>query len=219
MKKLLSRAHWEIAKGSVEQNINYCSKQDPSPFIKGTPPMNQKQKGDCNKRRYEEAFQAAKEGRIEDIPKDILTRHYNTYLKIQRDYQPTPQPLEDTCGIWIHGDPGVGKSHEVNQKYPDAYQKNLNKWWDGYRGQDVVWLDEVAPEHAAWIVPFLKKWADKFPFPAESKGSQLQIRPKMIIVTSNYSLDDMGLTAVDYNALARRFSQRRKTAREVRVLA
>lgn len=218
MKKLSPRAHWEIANGTAEQNITYCSKQDKTPFTKGVPPMSQKEKGEMNKRRYEEAFVAAQEGRIEDIPKDMLTRHYNTYLKIQRDYQPKPPNLEDTCGIWIHGQPGVGKSHEVNEKYPGAYQKNLNKWWDGYRGEEVVWLDEVSPEHAAWIVPFLKKWADKFPFPAESKGSQLQIRPKKVIVTSNYSLEDLGLSAVDYDALARRFSQRKKNAREIKVL-
>lgn len=37
LKKDFPRAHWEKAKGSSEQNIAYCSKEDKFPFKKGTP--------------------------------------------------------------------------------------------------------------------------------------------------------------------------------------
>lgn len=39
LKKLIPRGHWEIAMGTTEQNILYCSKEDKTPFIKGSVPL------------------------------------------------------------------------------------------------------------------------------------------------------------------------------------
>ena len=116
-----------------------------------------------------------------------------------------PEAIQGTCGLWIHGDTGTGKSHSVITQHPDRYIKPLNKWWDGYQNEVVVHLDELAPSHAQWIAPYLKKWADKWPFDAETKGSSIQIRPELVVVTSNYALCDMGFSQEDLPALERRF--------------
>lgn len=121
-----------------------------------------------------------------------------------------PEPLSTVCGLWIYGDTGTGKTHSVVMQHPDRYIKPLNKWWDGYQGEDVVHLDEVAPDHAKWMAPFLKKWADRWPFDAETKGSAIQIRPRLVVVTSNYSLLEMGFQENDLPALQRRFREVRK---------
>jgi hypothetical protein len=42
---------------------------------------------------------------------------------------------DNVRGIWYWGAPGTGKSREARAKYPDAYLKAQNKWWDGYTGQ------------------------------------------------------------------------------------
>lgn len=47
--------------------------------------MSQEGKGAANKRRHEEAFQAAKDGRFEDIPSDLRLRFYSTFKR----YVPT----------------------------------------------------------------------------------------------------------------------------------
>lgn len=124
-----------------------------------------------------------------------------------KDSMKKPDPMSTVTGLWIYGPTGTGKTHSVVTQHPDRYIKPLNKWWDGYQGEDVVHIDEISPEHSKWIAPFLKKWADKWPFDAEVKGGAKQIRPKLIVVTSNYSMQDMGFHENDIPALARRFRQ------------
>ena len=46
--------------------------------------------------------------------------------------------------------------------------KCRNKWWDGYDGEDVVLLEEIAPEHKE-LCQELKIWAQERPFRAEIK--------------------------------------------------
>jgi hypothetical protein len=121
-----------------------------------------------------------------------------------------PDAIDSTCGLWVYGDPGSGKSHAVITQHPDRYIKPLNKWWDGYQGEDVVHMDELEPSHAPWIAPYLKKWADKWPFDAEVKGGAMQLRPKLIVVTSNYCMEDMGFDDISLKALQRRYVQVKK---------
>ena len=53
---------------------------------------------------------------------------------------------------------------------------------------------------------FLKKWADRYSFDAEVKGSKLIIRPERIIVTSNYSIEEVFCDDIMMqNAIKRRF--------------
>jgi hypothetical protein len=148
LKREIPRAHLEVAKGSPTQNYEYCTKEDEEPFEFGERPADTGKKGgEANKRRFEEAFTAAKEGRLDDIDADILTRYYRTYKQIKTDYAQMPEDAEDVTGTWLWGEPGVGKSRRAREENPGAYLKNCNKWWDGYQDQPAVIIDDFDKTH------------------------------------------------------------------------
>ena len=95
--------------------------------------------------------------------------------------------------LWIHGHTGSGKSTWAHRTYPDAFTKPFTKWWDGFQednpGHQVVILDDLHPKWSG--KELLKNWADRFAFMAEIKGGSMLIRPKRIIITSNYTPDQV----------------------------
>ena len=106
--------------------------------------------------------------------------------------------------LWLTGDPGTGKTKYAWEHYPDLYVKAINKWWDGYHNQETVLLDDWDPRHEM-LTQHLKTWADRYPFRGECKGSSLMARPKRIIVTSNYTIEQCFQNPEDVEAIKRRF--------------
>jgi len=104
---------------------------------------------------------------------------------------------------WHYGPTGTGKSRSVRNRYPRAYIKGNNKWWDGYNNQDVVIIEEMGPNQ---IGPHhMKLWCDHYPFSAETKGGSVFIRPKKLIVTSNYHPKEIWEGSKDLDPILRRF--------------
>lgn len=99
-----------------------------------------------------------------------------------------PATLPELDNEWHYGKTGMGKSRNVRERFPEAYIKGNNVWWDGYDGQETVIIEEMGPKQIG--AHHMKKWCDHYPFSAESKGSSVQIRPKRLLVTSNYSIED-----------------------------
>jgi len=182
--KDLPRAHLLIAKGSSLENRNYCSKEGDFHEV-GDRPLAPSEKGQMEKDRFEKAWELAKEGKIEEIDADIRLRYLNTLEKIPLKYGPRPTPNPTLENRWIWGPTGSGKSRGAALLYPGAYYKMCNKWWDGYKGEETVIIEDLDVKHNH-LAHHLKIWGDHNPFIAEMKGSATMIRPKRIIVTSNY---------------------------------
>lgn len=68
----------------------------------------------------------------------------------------------------------------------------------------MVLIDEFSPRQAV-LIDHLKTWADRYPIRAETKGSSAVIRPKVIVVTSNYSIEKCFPDEEDQDAIKRRF--------------
>jgi len=209
--------HLEPAIGTTAQCVTYCSKEG-WPTEHGVRPMDRKEVGADYSQKYADAIASAKAGCLDEVAPGLYLKFYSTLRRIQKDHMIKPESLSGTCGLWIYGPSGSGKTHSVVNAYPDRYITPLNKWWDGYQQEEVVHLDEVAPTHTQWIAPYLKKWADKWPFDAEVKGGAMQLRPQKLIVTSNYSIDQMGFAPEDLDAIKRRYVEVHKVDREQTIL-
>lgn len=79
-----------------------------------------------------------------------------------------------------------------------------NKWWEGYCNQDVVLIDDVGMTHL-WMGDFLKTWGDRYAFRAEIKQDSIVARPKKIIVTSNYTPQELWPDKSVHEPIMRRF--------------
>lgn len=207
VRKLLgTRCHIEAMAGTSFQAAEYCRK-DEDYWEQGDLPMDKAAIGKKEKKRWEEAWEHAKKGEVEEIDPDIRVRMYSTLKRIEKDYQTPVEDAPDVTGEWIWGVAGVGKSRLARQENPGAYTKAVNKWFDGYQGEEVVIIDDIDPSHN-YIAYYLKIWSDRYAFIAEIKGGGVRIRPKKIIVTSQYPIEEVFQEEATREALNRRFKVR-----------
>jgi len=117
-------------------------------------------------------------------------------------HKPDSVPMDNE---WIYGRPGIGKTRGVLERFPDAYEKDKSKYWNGYTDQETVLIDDLEQDEK-FMLGQLKKICQEKPFMAEDKFGQLRpVRPKKIIVTSNFHFDQIWTQPLDIEALARRF--------------
>lgn len=203
MKKLHPTAHWEVAKGTSEEAATYC-KKDGKFTERGSFPKSASEIGKAEKERWALARASAKRGRFEEVPDDIYIKYCRNLHFISSQHQVNPDSLPELDNWWYCGETGSGKSLTARNENPGYYEKNTNKWWDGYVAQDVVIIEEWNPD-LKMLGNHLKKWADHHPFSAEIKGGTISIRPKKIIVTSNYSMEECFPDKSVLEPLKRRF--------------
>lgn len=156
------------------------------PWEFGTKPVKRNSKTD-----WEEVKKNAKEGNLDSVPADIYVKHYHTLKAIAKDnLTPVRREKARECH-WYWGASGTGKSRAAFALAEAYYPKTQNKWWDGYKGEKLVILDEFDEEHKC-LGPHLKKWADPWtPFIGETKGGGIAPDYDLFVVTSNYSLEEL----------------------------
>lgn len=201
VKEFLPRAHWEQQRGTHSQAIEYCKKDgDWSEW--GTMPRGPS----GQKETWKEVLQLARAGSIEEIEDKYPAIFIRYHAKLCSLYKPEyPLILDILENEWWYGKTGTGKSRDLWRLYPKHYQKSLNKWWDGYANEEIVAIEEWSPKNEV-TSSLLKIWADRYPFTAEVKGGTLQkVRPKKVIVLSNYSIEECFVNNQDLEPIKRRF--------------
>jgi len=208
--KFLPRAKLIKANGTADQSYVYCSKD--GDFVEyGNRPMSAEERnhkgGQGNKERYSRAIKLAEEGKAEEVKEDDPQLFLQYGPRLASLHQPDTRPIDGSLEHeWWVGPTGTGKSRLLWELYPDHFPKALNKWWDGYKHQEIVAIEEWSPKNDC-TASALKRWADRYPFPGEVKGGTLhKLRPKKIIVLSNYTPQQCFLNSEDMEPILRRFT-------------
>ena len=148
---------------------------------------------------WTEILNHAKCGRLESIPGDIQVRYYGNLKRISSDNM---QPVAIERKVEVYWGPtGVGKSRKVWEKAGlDAYPKDpRSKFWDGYRNQQNVVIDEFRGDID---ISHVLRWFDRYPVIVEVKGSSTVLMATHIYITSNidprkwYAIDEATIEAL-----------------------
>ena len=125
--------------------------------------------------------------------------------------------------VFIHGNSGISKTEAVrrvleglkatNKEY-DYYCKmsGFSKWWEGYDNQPITWIDEIglASEYNAGQIALQVKslFLNKNPQRVEVKGKSLNFDFKLVIMCSNYTVEEVvsSMKDQDQEAVKRRFT-------------
>lgn len=176
VKLKLPRAHIEITKGTPQQNIEYCSKQEIL-FQDGEPPA-QGKRNDLTAIREAVQNQETMSNIILNYPPNYQSLRYaetiQKYLENPRQEKPRVE--------WYYGKTGTGKTRTAYEKLSNAYFKDGTKWWNGYDQHEHVIIDDFRPEQIHFQE--LLRLLDRYPHQVETKGGSRQLRAKHIIITT-----------------------------------
>lgn len=202
--KLDEKTH--IEKAIMKDNARaYCMKEETrieGPWEFGQIPIKRNSHTD-----WKEVWELSKKGQIEKIPESIRVIHYNKIKQIEKDYL-IHEDCQHLRGFWIYGPAGSGKSRWVREhvKRIDLYPKLANRWWDGYKNQKVVVLDDFMPENKN-LTQSLKIWSDRYGCILEIKGGAVSAKYEWFIITSQYQIKEIFTDQRDYDAISRRFQE------------
>lgn len=194
------RGHYELSRSNAANDYVWkeATRVEGSQFEFGRLPFKRNSQQD-----WDQVWEWAKEDQIELIPAQIRVQHYRTLEYIAAKYC-RPVGREKLVHVYW-GSTGTGKSKTAwDEATLEAYPKDpRSKFWDGYRGQRNVVIDEF---RGAIDISHILRWLDRYPVIVEVKGASTVLRPKEIWITSNLHPRDWypGLDPETYQALERR---------------
>lgn len=166
---------------------------NPEHFEKGTIPEQGKRN---DLKEFHDAIKSGKRGRDLSVDHLEVRAKYpklETTLIQEEDEAKAIQMFRDGFCPEVHvrwGEPGTGKSRYVYDKHDaeSIYELNLGDgckqsvWWDGYRGQEVILINDFDGE-LGW--KYLLRLLDRYPFRMQIKGSHCWRLCKYIYITAN----------------------------------
>lgn len=162
---------------------------------------------------WDECFENAKKAKFDDIPADVKIRCWNQFQGIAKYYL-SPEDRGEVISHIYWGVSNSGKTHLAKQESgyftnpDDVYMKiPSTKFWDGYRGQKNVIIDEFDGQIN---LAHLKVWCDPSgtACQVEIKGGAVPLVATRFWITSNRDWREWYAPQAgpnDYDAMKRRF--------------
>lgn len=203
--KRFPSTHFEVSRGSLSQNITYCSKEGGSDAFTFGVGLEQGARSDL-------ADVSSRILQGEPII-DIIRSQPEIYVRYARgleqlSFRTAARRDYKTRVLWFYGSTGTGKSYTANQLAPSAYWKEgTTKWWDGYDGVSDVIIDDYRRDLCTFAQ--LLRLFDRYPLHVESKGGSIQFAARLIIISTPKSPKDTweGRTEEDLAQLLRRIDE------------
>lgn len=189
VKKLFhSTTHLEVAKGTDEENIVYCTDRTKKVLASYQPLKFGTFEAQGKRTDLVDIYESGKAGTLKLEPATLPTaaRYPRFFEKCLSLYRPG---LRDIKVSYIWGPTGTGKTRGVYEAYPDVYAlfSTSPEWWDGYDGQSVVLFDDFRgdlPCHR------MLRLLDRYPIQVPVKGGSVALRATEIIITANIPPED-----------------------------
>lgn len=179
---LHGRAHFEARRGKAQQAADYC-KKDGQFFEEGK--ISQSKQG--HRTDLDEIKQEIEEGADELT---IAENHFHKWIIYRRSFEAYrglvhgPRLRPELAVFVLYGDAGTGKTRFVVEREPQlwiSWDPTL-KWFDGYRGEEAVLLDDY---RGGADFSFLLRLLDIYPLRVPIKGGTCPFNAKRIYITSN----------------------------------
>lgn len=180
-KNINNAVHAEPRRGSQDDAIKYCTKEDTrveGPFEQGTI------KAQGARTDLDNVAELCKK---KTPIKEIANEYPTTYIKYHRGIEKlialqyehrTDAPRVE----WLWGDTGVGKTRTCVERHTSYYIKDSTKWWDGYTQQEAIIIDDYNPD-GYLDLRYLLKLTDRYHLLVENKGGYIPVNSPHIYIT------------------------------------
>lgn len=182
-----SGVHCEICRGSEQQCVDYCSKEESR--VAG--PWQYGERAQPGKRndvsRVREIIEEG--GGMRGVAREATSYQSIRVAESILKYCEKGRDFE-TEVRWYSGSTGSGKTRSALEEFPDAWVSGKNlKWFEGYDAHEVVIVDDFRRDFCTFHE--LLRICDRYPYRVETKGGSRQLLAKVIIFTCPWTIDQL----------------------------
>lgn len=186
---LFPRSHVTPFRSEPLVNWNYCVKGGDIYFKHGEEPEGKGARTDLQR-----AIQLIDDGAtyIEFTRQVTSLAAQSSYFRLLSALLGDPIPRRtDKEVVYIYGVPGGGKSQYAESLCDGKsfYRYGEGKWFDGYRGEDTILIEDLGPLKLTWSL--LLSLTDVIPMRCEFKNGSFFINPRRVIMTSQFPPEEL----------------------------